>query len=112
MADCKQYFIVDGQQRITSVMLLIKAMLDVSQDLSISQYLQACLFNLLPGLTSKDDSYIRLHLNPFDNEIYRILLTVPVTEYERLLTPKQKRGYVHGLCWHGSIHVVNLCDFC
>lgn len=95
MADCKQYFIVDGQQRITSVMLLIKAMLDVSQDLSISQYLQACLFNLLPGLTSKDDSYIRLHLNPFDNEIYRILLTVPVTEYERLLTPKQKRGYVY-----------------
>ena len=64
--------IIDGQQRITTLSLIIKAIHDCSDNAEFKEYLTRFLFNT--GFGIPESHRIKLRLNTRDDAIYRKLL--------------------------------------
>ncbi len=67
-----QKTIIDGQQRITTISLLLRACADFATDSDLKCDIERCLRNT--GYGVKPDNEVKLHLNRRDNEVYAKLL--------------------------------------
>lgn len=87
--------IIDGQQRITSLSLLLLALSEATEDPDIRDEIRESY------LTNKghniDTEYLKtkLHLNKQDDAVYRILLNNRYDDVDSLLTPVQKNSAVY-----------------
>lgn len=87
--------IIDGQQRLTSIFLLLKAIHDSDFDADIrSEINDLYLYNKGHGIDSEFLRY-KLHLNKRDNEIYRVILGSSGGEIDSKLTITQRQASVY-----------------
>lgn len=86
--------IIDGQQRLTSISLLLKALYDLVQNDEYRDEIATYLYN--KG-HSVDNDYLRvkLHLNKKDDYIYRILLDNDSSTMESRLTHQEKESRIY-----------------
>ena len=92
----KERLIIDGQQRLTSITLLLKALYDREIDEDIkSAIMRTYLCNDL--FRRQDNSTFwkyKLHLNKRDDEVFRMIMECESNELEYKLTPAQKTSRV------------------
>lgn len=86
--------IVDGQQRLTSISLMLKAIYDYVPDEEIRSEINDYLYNKGRS-TDSDFLRFKLHLNKRDDEVYHILLNNSKKSIENLLTITQKNSRVY-----------------
>ena len=82
----KGYIIIDGQQRMTSIYLLLKALYDLSEDgSSIKESILDLLFNRSSSKEFGDDEKNKLKLKPIksDNEQFLLLMNNKVDEMDK-----------------------------
>lgn len=87
--------IIDGQQRLTSITIMLKAMYDFDPDEDIrTEINDQYLYNKGRGI---DTDFLRykLHLNRRDDIIYHILLANTKEDIDEKLTATQKRSRVY-----------------
>lgn len=86
--------IIDGQQRLTSITLLLKALYDITENKDIRDEIKNEY--LINKGHSIDTEYlkIKLHLNKRDDEIYKILLKYPPNILPDYLTITQKNSHL------------------
>ena len=87
--------IIDGQQRLTSITLMLKAMLDFDDDEdNRAEIRDQYIFNKGRGIDTEFLKY-KLHLNKRDDVVYHILLDNTKDSVEDKLTNVQKRSRVY-----------------
>lgn len=87
--------IIDGQQRLTSITLLLKAIYDFCSDEEIHKEINDSYFyNEGRGIDS-DFLRFKLHLNKRDDAIYHILLDNSKNSIENALNTKQKNSRIY-----------------
>ena len=86
--------IIDGQQRLTSITLMLKAMSDYTQDDSLKEEIKPYLYNTLRN-DEDEEMKIKLHLNERDYETYKIILKNDYNCIENQLTKEQKKSQVY-----------------
>ena len=86
--------IIDGQQRLTSISLLLKALYDLVDNDEYRDEIATYLYN--KG-HSVDNDYLRvkLHLNKKDDHIYRILLDNDSSTIKNKLTHQEKESRIY-----------------
>ena len=84
----KDISIIDGQQRITSIILMLKAMADYTSNEVIKQRIE----NDYIYSTYNEDKKIKLHLNKLDNLIYQKILN---NVHETQFTITQKNAQIY-----------------
>ena len=87
--------LIDGQQRLTSITLMLKAMLDFDDDKdNQTEIRDQYLFNKGRGIDTEFLKY-KIHLNKRDDIVYHILLDNTKDSVEDKLTNVQKRSRVY-----------------
>ena len=87
--------IIDGQQRLTSITLMLKAIHDFDQDEDIrSEIDDQYLYNKGRGIDTEFLKY-KIHLNKRDDAVYHILLSNDPTKLDGILTITQKNSRVY-----------------
>ena len=87
--------IIDGQQRLTSIILMLKAIYDYDDDAEIrTEINDEYLYNKGRGVDTEFLRY-KLHLNKRDDTVYHILLDNTPDTYETKLTPAQKSSRIY-----------------
>ena len=87
--------IIDGQQRLTSISLMLKAIYDFDKDEAIRRDINDnYLYNTGRGADS-DFMKFKLHLNKRDDEVYRTLLNSTKDDADGKLTSSQKKTQVY-----------------
>lgn len=87
--------IIDGQQRLTSISLMLKAIYDFDKDKNIRQEINDnYLYNTGRGADS-DFMKFKLHMNKRDDVVYHILLSSTKEDVEGKLTSTQKKNRVY-----------------
>ena len=87
--------VIDGQQRLTSITLLLKAIYDIDEDADIrTEINDQYLYNKGRGIDS-DFLKTKLHLNKRDDAIYHILLNSDKDSVGTSLTASQKTSRVY-----------------
>lgn len=73
----KRFIIIDGQQRMTSVYLLLKALYDLAEDETVKDELASLLFNTSGSRVYGKDDKNKLKLKPIksDNEQFLLLMS-------------------------------------
>lgn len=97
--------IIDGQQRLTSISLMLKAIHDFDEDDDIREEVNnQYLYNKGRGIDSDFLKY-KIHLNKRDDVVYHILLDNPKSKVEDMLSPVQvkSRVYQNYLLFYGLI---------
>lgn len=97
--------IIDGQQRLTSITLLLKAIYDFDSDMEIRKEINDSYFyNEGRGIDS-DFLRFKLHLNKRDDAVYHILLENTKESVENALTAVQmeSRVYQNYLCFYEMV---------
>lgn len=71
-----RYLIIDGQQRITTIFLLLKSLYDVSDDVNLKNEINSMLFNIdrFNNLKLTDQNKIKLKPIKSDNEQFILLM--------------------------------------
>lgn len=71
-----RYLIIDGQQRITTIFLLLKSLYDVSDDVNLKNEINSMLFNIdrFNNLKLTDQNKIKLKPIKSDNEQFFLLM--------------------------------------
>ncbi|GEM_PF-168529 len=91
--------VIDGQQRLTSITLLLKAICDFDDNCGIQEEINdRYLYNKLYGKgrdMNGDFLRIKLHLNKRDDTVYRILLDSTKTKAEERLSFLQKNTHIY-----------------
>lgn len=87
--------IIDGQQRLTSITLLLKSMFDFSDDDSIRDEISESYFYNKGHSIDNDYMKVKLHLNKRDDAVYHVLLENNYTTVESKLTKSQKESRVY-----------------
>ncbi|MDD6373303.1 MAG: DUF262 domain-containing protein [Bifidobacteriaceae bacterium] len=92
--DSYEFSIIDGQQRLTSVTLLLKALHDSINDEDLKQEISTYLFN---SGHSADTEYrrVKLHLNARDDATYHILLGNDASTVTDKLSPSQIQSHIY-----------------
>lgn len=86
--------LIDGQQRITSCTLLLKALRDATEDEKLKEEIdETYIYNTGRGIT--DRSRVKLRLNRRDDVVYRIILENTPEKLEEMLTDRQKESRVY-----------------
>ena len=86
--------IIDGQQRLTSITLLLKALYDLTDDEEVKDDINRhYLYNRGHNVTN--DIKIKLHLNRRDDAVYHIILDNDLRTIESHLTVKQLDSRVY-----------------
>ena len=95
--------IIDGQQRITTLSLIIKAIHDCSDNTEFKEYLTRFLFNT--GFGIPESHRIKLRLNTRDDAIYRKLLASDVFTDLTSISEKESesRLYQNYLYFHTRV---------
>ncbi len=87
--------IIDGQQRLTSIILMLKAIFDYDEDEEIrTEINDEYLYNKGRGVDTEFLRY-KLHLNKRDDTVYHILLDNTPDTYQAKLTPTQKNSRIY-----------------
>lgn len=87
--------IIDGQQRLTSITLMLKAIYDFDEDNdNRTEINELYLYNKGRGIDT-DFLKFKLHLNKRDDSVYHILLNSNKDEIESKLTPSQINSRVY-----------------
>ena len=87
--------IIDGQQRLTSITLMLKAMYDFDDDEdNRAEIRDQYIFNKGRGIDSEFLRY-KLHLNKRDDIVYHILLDNSKDSIEDKLAPVQKKSRIY-----------------
>ncbi len=96
--------IIDGQQRLTSVSLLLKAIHDLDPSEEVREEVDRHLYNKGLGI---DTDFLRykLHLNKRDDVVYHILLDSDHDNVEQRLSISQRnsRVFQNYLCFYGLV---------
>ncbi len=73
----KRYIIIDGQQRMTSIYLFLKALYDLAEDGQIKDTLRGYIFNESSNKDYTSDERSKLKLKPIksDNEQFLLLMS-------------------------------------
>jgi len=87
--------IIDGQQRLTSMTLMLKAMYDLSDDDNIREEIEESYFFNKGHSIDTEYLKIKLHLNKRDDAVYHILLENNADTLETILSAKQKESKVY-----------------
>lgn len=91
-----ELLIIDGQQRLTSLTLLVKAIHDYASDEIIrSQIQNYYLYNSGYGIDLNSRNRVKLHLNKRDDDIFHILLESTKDNVEDNLTTNQKNSHIY-----------------
>lgn len=95
MTSSHERSIIDGQQRLTSITLLLKAIFDYDSDKDIrDEICDQYLFNKGRGIDT-DFLRIKMHLNKRDDIVYHVLLGSTKEAVDGLLTSSQKHSRVY-----------------
>ena len=97
--------IIDGQQRLTSITLLLKAIYDYDSDTEIRKEInESYFYNEGRGIDT-DFLRFKLHLNKRDDAVYHILLENTKESVENVLTAVQRdsRVYQNYLCFYEMV---------
>lgn len=87
--------IIDGQQRLTSITLMLKAIYDFDQDEEIrAEINDQYIYNKGRGIDTEFLKY-KLHLNKRDDVVYHILLENPREKVAEKLTSTQRASHVY-----------------
>ncbi len=87
--------IIDGQQRLTSITLLLKAIYDMDDDDDIRDEINGqYIYNKGRGIDTEFMKY-KLHLNKRDDEVYHILLGNKPDDVDDKLSASQKKSRVY-----------------
>lgn len=87
--------IIDGQQRLTSITLLLKALHDLVEEKSLKEEIQNCYFYNRGHCIDTDYFKTKLHLNKRDDAIYHILLENTYSTAVDKLTARQKDSRIY-----------------
>lgn len=87
--------IIDGQQRLTSITLLLKALYDITDDDELKDEIHDSYFYNKGRSFDTDYFKVKLHLNKRDDIIYRILLDNTADTVDEKLNTKQKESRVY-----------------
>lgn len=87
--------IIDGQQRLTSITLLLKAVYDFDQDEEIKEDIKTQYLNNKGYGIDTDFLRFKLHLNKRDDVIYRTLLANDKASVDSQLNSTQKNSRVY-----------------
>lgn len=81
----KRYIIIDGQQRMTSIYLLLKAMFDLSKNAEEKENISELLFNRSSSKKYDKDDVNKLKLKPIksDNEQFTLLMSDKINEMDK-----------------------------
>lgn len=85
--------IIDGQQRLTSITLLLKALYDITDSEGIQDEIHDYLYN--KGHSISGYEKIKLHLNKRDDVVYQTLLDNTLETVDEKLTNRQKESRVY-----------------
>lgn len=86
--------LIDGQQRLTSCTLLLKALRDETDDEKLKQEIdETYIYNTGRGITDSDR--VKLRLNRRDDAVYRLILENTPEKLEEILTDRQKESRVY-----------------
>ena len=95
LASSHERSIIDGQQRLTSITLMLKAIYDFDSDEEIqSEIKNQYLYNKGYGINTDFMKY-KLHLNKRDEEVYHIRLNKEKKKYDEKLTASQKNSRMY-----------------
>ena len=87
--------LIDGQQRLTSITLMLKAIFDFDTDEEIrAEINDQYLYNRGRGIDNDFLKY-KLHLNKRDDAVYHALLDNEKAKIESVLTPLQKKSHIY-----------------
>lgn len=80
-----RYLIIDGQQRITTLFLLLKALLDITEDEYLKKELKEILFNIdkYNDLKLTDQTKVKLKPIKSDNDQFMLLMKDDLTSIDR-----------------------------
>ena len=86
--------LIDGQQRLTSCTLLLKALRDETEDENLKQEIdETYIYNTGRGITDSDR--VKLRLNRRDDVVYQLILENTPEKLEEMLTDRQKESRVY-----------------
>jgi uncharacterized protein with ParB-like and HNH nuclease domain len=86
--------LIDGQQRLTSCTLLLKALRDETDDEKLKEEIdETYIYNA--GRNVTDSNRVKLRLNRRDDVVYRLILENPPNKLEEILTDRQKESRVY-----------------
>lgn len=90
----RKRFVVDGQQRLTSVTLLMKALRDFVDDVEIRHEVETTyLKNTGVSVANDEFAKVKLHLNGHDDMVHKLLLSCDRDSIEsRILSPQRNSG--------------------
>lgn len=87
--------IIDGQQRLTSLSLMLKAMHDISDDEKIREEIEESYFYNKGHSIDTEYLKTKLHLNKRGDAVYRVLLDNNAGTIDANLTARQKESKVY-----------------
>ena len=81
----KRFIIIDGQQRMTSIYLLLKAMYDLAENVDLKEQLEGLIYNLSQNKEFGKDEKNKLKLKPIktDNEQFMLLMANKYDEMDK-----------------------------
>jgi hypothetical protein len=86
--------LIDGQQRLSSCTLLLKALRDETDNEDLKQEIdETYIYNA--GRNVTDSNRVKLRLNRRDDVVYRLILENPPNKLEEILTDRQKESRVY-----------------
>ena len=86
--------LIDGQQRLTSCTLLLKALRDATEDENLKQEIdETYIYNTGRGVD--EGNKVKLRLNRRDDAVYRLILGNTPEKLEEILTDRQKESRVY-----------------
>lgn len=95
VASSHERSIIDGQQRLTSITLMLKAIYDYDADQEIRDEIKdQYLYNKGRGIDSEFLKY-KLHLNKRDDAVYHILLDTEAKKVNEKLSSSQKNSRIY-----------------
>ena len=91
----KDCHLIDGQQRITNMMLLIKAIHDVTDDKSLKAKIEHWYLFNSEFDTSESGDTLKLRLHDLDNDVFRIIVLNDFSTATNLLTSAQLESKIY-----------------
>jgi uncharacterized protein with ParB-like and HNH nuclease domain len=87
--------IIDGQQRLTSITLLLKALYDITDDEDIKEEIRDSYFYNKGHSIDTDYLKVKLHLNKRNDIVFRLLLDNTADTVDEKLTTRQRESRVY-----------------
>lgn len=93
--DDRKRFLVDGQQRLISMSLLLKAMHDLETDDAVKSEIMSTFLRNKGVSVDSDFASVKLHLNSHDDKVYSILLNSDMDAIEQKASAQDRLSGVY-----------------